>query len=127
MSLEPATPRILVVEDDENLHSLIVKVVRKSDCEAVSAYSGEAALQILRDPAQQIDWLLTDIRLGGAVDGWVVGSEFSLAHPLKPIIFMSGAEEDSAARTAVNSIFLKKPVDVHELLGTFRKLTGQLS
>jgi DNA-binding response OmpR family regulator len=121
------TPCILVVEDDENLHALIVKVARKSGCEAVSAYSGEQALAVLRDPGQQINWLLTDIRLGGAIDGWVVGSEFSLTHPLKPIIFMSGAEEDSASRTAVNSIFLKKPVDVNDLLATFRKLTSQPS
>jgi hypothetical protein len=40
---------------------------------------------------------------------------------------MSGAEEDSASRRAVNSIFLKKPVDVNDLLGTFRRLTGQPS
>jgi DNA-binding NtrC family response regulator len=119
------TPRILVIENDENLHGLIIKVVRKSGCEAVSAYSGEQALAILRDSSQQIDWLLTDIRLGGPVDGWVVGSEFSLTHPLKPIIFMSGAEEDSTSRTAVSSIFLKKPVDVNALLQTFRKLTGE--
>jgi CheY-like chemotaxis protein len=124
---ESNTPRILVVEDDENLHALIVKVVRKSGCKAASAYSGEQALTILRDPREQIDWLLTDIRLSGAIDGWVVGSEFNLAHPLKPIIYMSGVEEDSRSRTAVNSIFLRKPVDVHELLMTFRHLTGHVA
>lgn len=121
------SPRILVVEDDENLHALIIKVARKSGCETISGYSGEQALAILRDPGQQIDWLLTDIRLGGAINGWIVGSEFSLVHPLKPVIFMSGAEEDSASRTAINSIFLKKPIDVNDLLGTFRKLTSQVA
>ncbi|HEY7383870.1 MAG TPA: response regulator [Beijerinckiaceae bacterium] len=118
------TPRILVVEDDDNLHALIVKVVRRAGYDAVSAYSGEEALVILRDPGQRVDWLLTDIRLGGAVDGWVVGSEFSLANPLRPIIFMSGVEEDSQARAASNSIFLRKPVDPHELVRTFKSLTA---
>src|SRR5687767_11596629 len=99
--LETKTPRILVVEDDENLHSLIVRVVRRSGCDAVSAYSGEQALLLLREPGEHIDWLLTDIRLSGAIDGWVVGSEFSLAHPLRPVIYMSGVEEDSHSRTAV--------------------------
>ena len=117
-------PRILVVEDDENLRGLIVRIVGKSGCEAVSAHSGEQALSMLRDPAEHIDWLLTDIRLGGAVDGWVVGSEFSLTHPLRPIIYMSGVENDSQSRAAVNSIFLQKPVDVHLLLNTFRELTA---
>jgi DNA-binding response OmpR family regulator len=124
MNTPTATPRILVVEDDDNLHALIVKVVRRAGYDAVSAFSGEEALVILRDPGQRVDWLLTDIRLGGAVDGWVVGSEFSLANPLRPIIFMSGAEEDSQARTATNSIFLRKPVDPHELITTFRGLTA---
>jgi CheY-like chemotaxis protein len=120
---QSSTPRILVVEDDEALHDLIVRVVRKSGCAAVSAHSGEQALAMLRDPAEHIDWLLTDIRLSGAVDGWVVGSEFSLTHPLRPIIYMSGVERDSRSRAAVNSIFLQKPVDVHRLLNTFRELT----
>jgi DNA-binding NtrC family response regulator len=119
--------RILVVEDDENLRALVVDIVRRSGCEAVSAQSGEQALSILRDPAEHIDWLLTDIRLGGAVDGWVVGSEFSLAHPLRPIIYMSGVEQDSRSRAATNSIFLQKPVDVHQLLRMFRELAGASS
>jgi CheY-like chemotaxis protein len=122
---EAKTPRILVVEDDDNLHSLIVKVVRRSGYDAVSAYSGEQALLLLRKPGERVDWLLTDIRLSGAVDGWMVGSEFSLAHPVRPVIYMSGIEEDSHSRTAVNSIFLQKPVDVHQLLETFRRLTAQ--
>jgi DNA-binding NtrC family response regulator len=121
---ETKPPRVLIVEDDENLHALIVKVVRRSGCETVSAYSGEQALLILRNPGEHIDWLLTDIRLSGAIDGWVVGSEFSLAHPLRPAIYMSGVEKDSLSRTAVNSIFLQKPVDVHQLLETFRRLTA---
>ena len=121
---QPKIPRILVVEDDENLRDLIIRIVRKSGCEAASAHSGEQALCMLRDPAEHIDWLLTDIRLSGAVDGWVVGSEFSLTHPLRPIIYMSGTEHDSKSRAAANSIFLQKPVDVHHLLNTFRELTA---
>ncbi|HEX2727677.1 MAG TPA: response regulator [Beijerinckiaceae bacterium] len=124
MAPQSSVPRILVVEDDANLHDLIVRVVQKSGCEAVSAHSGEQALSILRDPAEHVDWLLTDIRLSGAVDGWVVGSEFSLTHPLRPIIYMSGVERDSQSRAAVNSIFLQKPVDVHHLLRTFQELTA---
>jgi CheY-like chemotaxis protein len=127
MTGSSVSPRVLVVEDDENLHALIVKVVRKSGCEAVSAYSGEQALSILRDPGDQIDWLLTDIRLGDAVNGWVVGSEFRLAHPERPVIYMSGVEQDSRSRTARNSIFLRKPVDVHDLIGIFKRLTGACS
>ena len=32
--------------------------------------AGEEALSILRDRQQEIDWLFTDIRLPGVIDGW---------------------------------------------------------
>jgi DNA-binding response OmpR family regulator len=88
----------------------------------VSAYNGEDALRILRDPDQHIDWLLTDIRLPGVIDGWVVGSEFTLTRPRQPVIYMSEVVQDSASRRAANSIFLPKPFDVRELIATFSRL-----
>jgi two-component system, OmpR family, response regulator len=122
MDRSDAPARILVVEDDAILHDLIVNVVRRSGHQAVSAYNGEDALRILRDPDQRIDWLLTDIRLPGVIDGWVVGSEFTLTHPRQPVIYMSEVVQDSASRRAANSIFLPKPVDVSDLVATFTRL-----
>ena len=115
-------PRILVVEDDQNLNAFLAKVVQRSGCTPVSAYTGEDALSILRNHGAPIDWLLTDIKLPGAIDGWVVGSEFALTHPTRPVIYMSSVEEDSASRRSSNSIFLTKPVDANDLVTTFRRL-----
>jgi hypothetical protein len=84
-----------------------------------SAYTGEDALVTLRNSQGSIDWLLADIRLPGLISGWVVGSEFSLTHPLRPVIYVSGIEEDDWRRP-VGSMFLKKPVDVYELLSSFQ-------
>lgn len=102
------------------LRDLIVRVVKKSGPEAVPASSGAPA--ILRDPNERVDWLLTDIRLSGAVDGWVVGSEFTLTRPFQPVVYISGVEVDAAARRGRNSIFLQKPVNVHDLVETFERL-----
>src|SRR5215212_1687817 len=112
-------PRILVVEDDENLRELILKVVKRAGYNGVSANTGEQALSILRDPDHRVDWLLTDIRLPGAVDGWVVGSEFTLARPLQAVSYVSAVEVDAAAKRGRNSIFLQKPVHVIDLVATF--------
>jgi two-component system, OmpR family, response regulator len=122
-SSEPISACILVVEDDPVLHELVVKIVRRSGHQAVSAHTGEEALSILRDRGEHIDWLLTDIRLPGTIDGWVVGSEFTLNHPFQSVIYMSGVEEDYASRRAMNSTFLQKPVNVGDLVGTFRALS----
>jgi two-component system OmpR family response regulator len=121
MQGQPKT-RLLVVEDDPDLHELIARTARREGYDVLSAYNGEDALALLREANGSIDWLLADIRLPGMVDGWVVGSEFSFLHPLRPVIYISGVENDSLRRAA-GSIFLRKPVDVLDLIGTFRRMS----
>ncbi len=48
--------------------------------------------------AAPIDWLFADIRLPGAVDGWVVGSEFRLTHPFRPIVYASAYVQNDRAK-----------------------------
>jgi CheY-like chemotaxis protein len=123
MGPSPTAARILVVEDDPILHGLVVKVARRSGYDPVSASTGEEALSILRNPDQRVDGLLTDIRLPG-VDGWAVGTEFGLTRPLRPVIYMSGLEQDSSSKRTANSIFLRKPVGVRLLADTFKICVG---
>jgi two-component system, OmpR family, response regulator len=115
-----ANPRLLVVEDDRDLNEFIARAAREQGCEVATAYTGEEALEILRatDP---VDWLLTDIRLPGMVDGWTVGSEFGLSHPLRPVIYISGIEHDSSRRVG-GSLFLYKPVETADLMTMFERL-----
>jgi DNA-binding response OmpR family regulator len=112
-------PRLLIVEDDRDLNQFLGKVAREHGCEVLSAYTGEDALSVLR--SEQVDWLLTDIRLPGMIDGWIVGSEFSLTHPLRPVIYISGTEPDSSRRP-IGSLFLFKPVEASDLIELFSRL-----
>ena len=116
--------RVLIVDDDPDLHELIARVVRRAGHQTLSAYAGEQGLSVLRDEGKRVDWLVTDIQLGGSIDGWIVGSEFALKHPLRPVIYMSGVDRDKSCRRASNSIFLQKPVNVGELLGIFARLAS---
>jgi hypothetical protein len=61
--------------------------------------------------------------LPGVINGWIVGSEFSLTHPLRPVIYISGVENDSECRSAA-SIFLQKPVMIHDLITTFQRMSA---
>jgi CheY-like chemotaxis protein len=116
---EPQQTRVLIVEDDRDLNECFARAARDQGCDAVSAYTGEEALTVLR--TTQIDWLLTDIRLPGQIDGWTVASEFSLSHPLRPVIYVSGVERNSDRKVA-GSIFLFKPVEVSDLIAMFERL-----
>ena len=104
------------------LNDLIARVVMRSGHDPICAHTGEQALSILRDPGETIDWLLTDIRLPGAIDGWVVGSEFTLSHPLRPVIYISAVEQDASWKRMRNSVFLRKPINVSALAAMFREL-----
>src|ERR1700712_5613467 len=90
--------RLLIVEDDAALHALIARLARRQGFEVESAYTGEHALSVLRNSQGSIDWLLADFRVPGRISVWVVGSEFTLTHPLRPVIYVSGVEEDNGRR-----------------------------
>jgi DNA-binding NtrC family response regulator len=120
----PNPARVLIVEDDVSQSELLTRIAHRCGCETVRAHSGEQALSILREAADGIDLVVTDIRLSGLVDGWVVGTEFTLRHPLRPVIYVSGVEQDASFRRSVGSHFLRKPVNVADLSALFRRLQG---
>lgn len=116
--------RILVVEDDVVLRDMLVKGLQKSGYDVLSAETGERALTLLREWGERIHWLFVDIRLPGVIDGWVVGSEFTLNHPLRPVIYASAYAPDFARQVA-GSVFMRKPVRVKEIVATFKELTSR--
>ncbi len=120
---EPDARRILVVEDDVVLRDMLVKGLQKSGYDVLSADTGERALILLREWGERIDWLFVDIRLPGVIDGWVVGSEFTLNHPLRPVIYASAYAPDFARQVA-GSVFMRKPVRIQQIVATFKDLTS---
>jgi len=122
-AVQASKARLLIVEDDGDLHELFARIARREGYETISASTGEEALSILRGP-ERIDWLLTDVRLPGVIDGWVVGSEFTLNHPLRPVIYASAYAPDFARQVA-GSVFMRKPVKIKEIVATFKDLTSR--
>jgi CheY-like chemotaxis protein len=114
---------ILVVEDDAMLRELYRRALRRAGYQVLTADGGENALGILQRWGERIDWLFTDIRLSGQIDGWAVGSAFSLNHPRRPVVYGSGFEPDGSRQVA-NSVFLRKPINVGELIAAFKQLSA---
>ena len=78
-----------------------MRVTRRAGHEPISACTGEQALSILRLGTEEVSWLLTDIRPPGSIDGWVIGSEFTLNDPMRPVIYVSGIEDDCSRRRSI--------------------------
>ena len=111
---------ILVVEDELLLRMELVDVLQDAGWNTLEAATGEAASAYL-DQDEKIDFLLTDIRLGGSVDGWQVAEQFREIHPDGAVIYVS-ANPDLASRRVRDSAFLGKPVDMKVMLGTCDRL-----
>jgi CheY-like chemotaxis protein len=91
-SPEPPSPSILVVEDDAELRALIALALKQAGHEALFASSGEDALDLMA--AAEFDGLYCNIELPGQVDGWEVGTTFSVIWPDKPAVYASAVKTD---------------------------------
>jgi two-component system, cell cycle sensor histidine kinase and response regulator CckA len=113
-----ATPQalILLVEDEAPVRSFAARALELQGHRVLAAESGEAALEILRDPKIRPDCFVTDVIMPGLDGpGWIMEIRERFADT--PVLFMSGYAEDShiAAQARIgNAAFLGKPFSLVE-------------
>ena len=125
MSHEHATT-ILVVEDEAVVRDLLVAELEDVGYKVVAVDAGEEALSLLQDRTRRIDWLFTDIRLPGVVDGWRVADEFRLSHPFRPIVYATAYAPEQARQQLQGSYFFRKPYRPAQIVAAFRRLSADL-
>lgn len=104
---------VLIVEDSYLLLEIIASLCETHGIRVIEASTGEAALTVLRDRGDAIDWLFTDIHLPGLIDGWTVAHAFRAIHPDRPVVYSS---TDTNRRSGVpGSLFLRKPFQMQEV------------
>lgn len=116
---------VLVVEDDYVSLEIITALFEHAGLKVHVASSGEAALTILRDRGAGIDWLFTDVRLPGLLDGGDVAEAYRLAHPYRPVIYASSAR-NRPPRGVPGSIFVEKPFAPAQILHLARMMADEL-
>jgi CheY-like chemotaxis protein len=120
---QPTT--ILIVEDEAVVRDVLVTELEEVGYKVIAVDSGEEALSILQNDKQQIDWLFTDIRLPGVVDGWRVADEFRLSHPLRPVVYATGHMPEEP-RQLHGSFFFRKPYRASQIVAAFHRLNADL-
>jgi len=126
MNSEPAQTTILVVEDEAIVRDLLVMELQDAGYEVVAVDTGEKALAVLRDGQWTIDWLFTDIRLPGVIDGWRVADEFRLTHPFRPVVYATAYAPEQARQQLHGSYFFRKPYRPAQIVAAFRRLSSDL-
>ncbi len=111
---------ILIVEDEPVTQEILANYLAREGFAALVASTGEEALSILRRAGAAVDWLFTDINLPGCVDGWIVGSEFHLGYPRRPVVYTSSFATSMARRP--DAVFVTKPYSPAEVVAIFKQL-----
>lgn len=117
-------PTGLVVEDEWLIRLELAEELTAAGWTVREAGTGEDALKFIagaQADGERLDFLVTDIRLGGAVDGWDVADACRKAWPGLPVIYVS-ANPMLESRRVEGGVLLSKPVAVDSLISLCRRL-----
>ncbi len=118
------TTKVLVVDDDRRMVKTICDILKAKGYAAVSAYTGEEAVETAR--SETPDCVLMDIKMPGI--GGVEALKMILASvPDLPVVLMSAYVTEEQAEEAKSRgawSVLTKPIDIEKLL-TFLTLLGK--
>ena len=119
------TETLLLVEDDANLRNLVARVLSGCGYTVFVAEGGVEALALARDPATQIDAVISDVVMSG-MNGRQLVEKLLDSRPGIGVLLMSGYTDDDVLRRGVlhgETAFLQKPFTPDQLA---RKVRGVL-
>jgi signal transduction histidine kinase/CheY-like chemotaxis protein len=92
--LADAAPTILLVEDDHDVRSYVVEMLREMHFQVLEAHDADSALGLLDRNDVHLDLLLTDVVLPG-MNGQQLAEEIKSRQPDVRVLFMSGYSRDA--------------------------------
>ncbi len=100
--------RILVVDDEKNMLSILTGILSIMGYEVVSAGSAHEGLNLfLKNP---IELVLTDLNMPG-MDGWALASHIKKKSPNTPVVLITGSEKEAVdeklKKSCVDSVIFK--------------------
>lgn len=120
-----AQKRILVVDDDAYVRTLVVKLLNARGYKAVPAVDAWQAVDLLQQ--QPVDLIVLDLRMPGPVDGEQLLFALRDQGSDVPVVVLSGWVDDelsSAPPDCVHAV-LRKPVDVDSFAETVARVLGE--
>ena len=115
---------ILVVEDDQMVLQLVVKVLKIAQFHVLSAENAEQALELAANLDTPIDLLLSDVNMPG-MNGPDLGEALKKARPDLRVVLMSGMAAGGLLVLNHGWAFLTKPFVPTELVRMVRDVLGR--
>ncbi len=120
--------RVMVVEDESSLRSLIERVLGEAGYEVRCFGSADEAMVILEQDHVDVDLLLTDVVLPGAMQGNDLARRVRISRPDLPVLYMSGYTRDAivhAGRLDEGVNLLEKPFTTEALARKVRSVLDE--
>ena len=118
---------ILVVEDEQAVRELTVKMLQRLGYRVLVAASGAEALEISASHGGRITLLLTDVVMPN-MSGRQVADSLTKTRPEMKVLFLSGYTEDTVVHHGVLDSgveFLPKPFSREVLAKKIRQVLGE--
>jgi DNA-binding NtrC family response regulator len=123
-------PRVLVVDDDEQIRFLLVNELQAESFDVQSAGGGEEAIELIRrktEQSEKFDVVLLDIIMP-EVDGWAVLKYVKENVPETKVIMLTAYAD---VKNAIESLrlgasdFVSKPCDLDDILISINRVLGK--
>ena len=113
------THRVLIVDDDRNLTTLLAAILKSEGLDVLSASDGPRALDLL--DSEPVDALILDLRMPG-MDGRTLYREVRARGHNVPVLIASAYGARSAQHELGAEAAIEKPFDPDKLLEAIRGL-----
>jgi PAS domain S-box-containing protein len=115
---------VLVLEDDEDVRSYSVEILRELGYRVFEAHDGPAALRVL-DQQPRVDLLFTDVVLPGGMTGAQVAAQARALRPNLKVLFTTGYARNAIihhGRLDKGVHLITKPFSFNELAAKIRDI-----
>jgi DNA-binding NtrC family response regulator len=118
-----ATPKLLIIDDTEEVLSAISKYFQQKGYNVFSASNGLDALKMIESEKDSLDIIITDLVLPN-ISGVAVIAIVKKRYPLIPVIAITGWGEhpEALAQEAKADLVMEKPFKLPELEKAAREL-----
>lgn len=117
------TPRLLVVDDEPNMRTVLQGLLTREGYQVDTAPDGQAALEQLEKIGGAVQAVLTDLRMPG-IDGMQLLAEITKRYPGRPVVMLTahGTVDTAVEAMKVGAFdFVTKPFNADELRAVMRK------
>ncbi|HEY5499281.1 MAG TPA: response regulator transcription factor [Bacteroidales bacterium] len=117
--------KLLFVEDDKSLSSVVVESLEDLGFEVCHAMTGEEALEVFQK--EMVDLVLMDVELPGKLDGFDTAEMIRKSNPDLPILFATARQEGEDLKRGFQigcMDYVRKPYKIREIAFRIEGLIG---